>query len=71
MPDTKGAYLPKNLDKQLLPITHPATRPVVLRMKVNIVASNILIPVILAPIPTPTLFIVRAKARNIDSLTSI
>ena len=67
--DIKPEYLPKILDKKLLPIFKPKINISILNINVKIVVRGMLIPDILAPRPRAKLFTLSASASEIASLT--
>lgn len=63
-PDIIVAFLLNTFDKKYEPKTYPII--IIDKLKINVSDDviTILSPVMLAPIPSPTLFIVNAKARG-------
>ena len=71
MADNKPEYFPNISERKLLPIFKPKIKIKTLKINVKTVVSEILIPDMLAPIPSAKLFILKANAKETASLSSI
>lgn len=69
-PDIKSEYLPNIFAKTAFPNKYPPSKKIILTKNVTMLVNTTLNPAILAPKPTPKLFIVRAKPSDTASFGS-